>query len=143
MSPNSSETAWNIQTPFYRMDTDNLMMVYVNFHNPICPRDFSGGGGEGLAGRYCLSLNYSRTAWNFQTPLSLIVVNSIRMDRIDFHRPTCPRDLSVTTESFLYNTDFFFLRDLKHRLHLKMDCGEISRLLSKYIICPFCQTNLM
>ena len=74
LSPNFSKTAWNIQTPFYRMDTDNLRMVYINFHNPICPRDFSGGGGEGLAGRYCLSLNYFWTAWNFQTPLSLIVL---------------------------------------------------------------------
>ena len=41
LSPNFSETAWNIQTPFYRMDTDSLRMVYVNFHKPICPRDFS------------------------------------------------------------------------------------------------------
>ena len=41
LSPNSSETAWNIQTPLYRMDTDSLRMVYVNFHKPICHRDFS------------------------------------------------------------------------------------------------------
>ena len=39
--PNSSETAWNFQTPFYRMETGSLRMVYVNFHEPICPRDFS------------------------------------------------------------------------------------------------------
>ena len=41
LSPNSSKTAWNIQTPLYRMDTDSLRMVYVNFHKPICHRDFS------------------------------------------------------------------------------------------------------
>ena len=28
--------------PFYRMDTDSLRMVYVNFHKSICLRDFSG-----------------------------------------------------------------------------------------------------
>ena len=27
--------------PFFRMDTDSLRMVYVDFHKPICPRDFS------------------------------------------------------------------------------------------------------
>ena len=42
LSPNSSEMAWNFQTPFYRMDTDSLRMVYVNFHKSICLRDFSG-----------------------------------------------------------------------------------------------------
>ena len=41
LSPNSSETAWNFKTPFYRMEADRLRMVYVNFHKPICPRDFS------------------------------------------------------------------------------------------------------
>ena len=41
LSPNSSETAWNFQTPFYRVNTDRLKMVYVNFHRPICHRDFS------------------------------------------------------------------------------------------------------
>ena len=41
LSPNSSETAWNFQTPFYRMEAGRLRMVYVNFHKPICPRDFS------------------------------------------------------------------------------------------------------
>ena len=40
LSPNSSKTAWNFQTPFYRMDTDSLRMVYVNFHRPISHRDF-------------------------------------------------------------------------------------------------------
>ena len=39
--PNSSETAWNFQMPFYRKDSGTLRMVYVNFHKPICPRDFS------------------------------------------------------------------------------------------------------
>ena len=37
LSPNSSETAWNFQTPFYRMEAGSLRMVYVNFHKPICP----------------------------------------------------------------------------------------------------------
>ena len=41
LSPNSSETAWNFKTPFYRMEAGRLRMVYVNFHKPICPRDFS------------------------------------------------------------------------------------------------------
>ena len=41
LSPNSSETAWNFQTPFYRIEAGRLRMVYVNFHKPICPRDFS------------------------------------------------------------------------------------------------------
>ena len=41
MSPNSSETAWNFQTPFYRMDAGRLKMVYVYFHKPTLPRDFS------------------------------------------------------------------------------------------------------
>ena len=41
LSPNSSETAWNFQTPFYRMEAGSLRMVYVYFHKPICPRDFS------------------------------------------------------------------------------------------------------
>ena len=48
--PNSSEMAWNFQTPFYRMGTDSLRMVYVNFHKSICLRDFSGSG-EGVVGR--------------------------------------------------------------------------------------------
>ena len=42
LSPNSSETGWNFQTPFYRIVTDSLRMVYVNFHKSICLRDFSG-----------------------------------------------------------------------------------------------------
>ena len=42
LSSNSSEMAWNFQTPFYRMGTDSLRMVYVNFHKSICLRDFSG-----------------------------------------------------------------------------------------------------
>ena len=33
---NSSKTAWNFQMPFYKMDTDSLRMIYLNFHNPIC-----------------------------------------------------------------------------------------------------------
>ena len=32
LSLNSSETAWNFHTPFYRMNTESLRMVYVNFH---------------------------------------------------------------------------------------------------------------
>ena len=39
--PYSSETAWNILTKFYRMDDARLKMVYVNFHKPTFPRDFS------------------------------------------------------------------------------------------------------
>ena len=35
LSPNSSKTAWNFQTPFYRMEAGSLRMVYVNFHKPI------------------------------------------------------------------------------------------------------------
>ena len=41
LSPNSSKTALNFQTPFYMMEAGSLRMVYVNFHKPICPRDFS------------------------------------------------------------------------------------------------------
>ena len=29
---------------FYKMDTDSLRMIYVNFHKSICLRDFSGRG---------------------------------------------------------------------------------------------------
>ena len=29
------------------MDTDSLRMVYINFHKPICPRNFSKEGGVG------------------------------------------------------------------------------------------------
>ena len=39
--PNSSEMAWNFQMPFYRNDSGTLRVVYVNFHKPICFRDFS------------------------------------------------------------------------------------------------------
>merc|ERR1711888_521921 len=42
LSPNSSETGWNFQTPFYRIVTDSLRMVYVNFHKSICLRHFAG-----------------------------------------------------------------------------------------------------
>ena len=31
LSPNFSETAWNIQTPFYRMDTDSFEDVLCKF----------------------------------------------------------------------------------------------------------------
>ena len=41
LSSNSSATAWNSQTPFHRMEVDCLRMVYVNFHKPICSKDFS------------------------------------------------------------------------------------------------------
>ena len=41
LSPNSSETAWNFQTPFYRIEPGRLRMVYVNFHKPTISRDFS------------------------------------------------------------------------------------------------------
>ena len=38
---NSSKTAWNFITPFYRMGTDSLRMVYVIFHKSIYLRDIS------------------------------------------------------------------------------------------------------
>ena len=38
LSPNSSEMAWNLQTPFYRMEAGSLRMVYVNFQKFICLR---------------------------------------------------------------------------------------------------------
>ena len=38
--PNSSEMAWNLETPFYSKDSGILRMGYVNFHKPIWPRDF-------------------------------------------------------------------------------------------------------
>ena len=41
MLPNSFETAWNFETPFYRKEDGSMRMVYVYFHKPICPRDFS------------------------------------------------------------------------------------------------------
>ena len=51
LSPNSSETAWNFKTPFYRMEAGSLRMVYVNFHKTNCLRDFFGrGGGLGRRG---------------------------------------------------------------------------------------------
>ena len=47
LSSNSSETAWNFPTPFYKIDAGSLRMVYVIFYKTISPRDFSGGGGWG------------------------------------------------------------------------------------------------
>ena len=38
--PNSSETTWNFQTPLSWMVGGSMSMVYVNFHKPICPRNF-------------------------------------------------------------------------------------------------------
>ena len=35
--PNSSETAWNFETPFYRKEDGSMRMVYVYFHKPIYP----------------------------------------------------------------------------------------------------------
>ena len=35
--PNSSETAKNFETPFYRKEDGSMRMVYVYFHKPICP----------------------------------------------------------------------------------------------------------
>ena len=34
---NSSETAWNLQMPFYRIDAGSLRMVYVNIDHPLSP----------------------------------------------------------------------------------------------------------
>ena len=44
LSSNSSEMAWNFQTPFYRMEAGSLRMVYVKFLKPTISRDFSGTG---------------------------------------------------------------------------------------------------
>ena len=97
LSTNSSKTAWNFQTSFYRMDTDTLRMVYVNFHKPICIRDFSvGRGGSGR--RIWLSLNSSETAWNFQTSFYRMEAGSMRMVYVNFHKHICPRDFSVIAD---------------------------------------------
>ena len=62
--------AKNFQTSFYRMGTDSMRMVYVNFHNSICLSDFSEGvGGGGVSEGYPLSSNSTGTAGNFQMPL--------------------------------------------------------------------------
>ena len=98
LSQNSSETAWNFQTPFYRVDTDSLRMVCIHFYKHICIRDFSGGAGEFLAEYFSLP-NSSRTAWNFQTPLTWLVVGSIKMVYGNFHRAVSTRDFSMTAES--------------------------------------------
>ena len=37
LSPNSSETAWNFKTPFYRKEDGSMRMVYVYFHKLISP----------------------------------------------------------------------------------------------------------
>ena len=88
--------AWNFQTPFYRMGTDMLRMVYVNFHKSICLRDFSGsGGGLGGRGGSPLSPNSSETGWNFQTPFYRMEAGSLRMVYVNFHKPTISRDLSM------------------------------------------------
>ena len=38
--PNFFKMAGNVQTPFYWIDTDSLMILYINFHRPICNKDF-------------------------------------------------------------------------------------------------------
>ena len=47
LPPNSSETAWNFKTPFYRMGTGTLWMVYVILYKSISFRDLSGRVGFG------------------------------------------------------------------------------------------------
>ena len=96
LSSNSSEMAWNFQTPFYRMGTDRLRMVYVNFHKSICLRDFSGRGRGGYSQLWALSPNSSETAWNFQTPFYRMGTDSLRMIYVYFHRSICNRDFSMT-----------------------------------------------
>ena len=94
LSLNSSEMAWNFTTPFYRMNTDSLRMVYVNFHKSFCIRDFSGRGGLGGRGSP-LSPNSSETGWNFQTPFYRMEAGSLRMVYVNFHKPTISRDFSM------------------------------------------------
>ena len=101
LKPNSSEIAWNFQMPLYRMDTGSLKMVYVNFHKPIYPRDFSGGEGGSLGGNP-LSPNSSETAWNFQMPFYRMEAGSLRMVYVNFHKPICPRDFSITIYYFYW-----------------------------------------
>ena len=97
LSSNSSEMAWNFQMPFYRMGTDSLRMVYVNFHKSICLRDFSGRGGYSRGGYSqlrALSPNSSEMAWNFQTPFYRMGTDRLRMVYVNFHKSICLRDFS-------------------------------------------------
>ena len=110
LSANSSETAWNFQTPFYRMGTGSLRMVYVIFHKSICHRDFTGRGGVGgCCGGGALSPNSSETAWNFQTPFYRMNTDSLRMVYVNFHRPICHRDFSMTVlfQGIFWNFHFW------------------------------------
>ena len=97
LQPNLSETAWNFQTQFYWIDAYSFRMVYVNFHKHICPRDFSGKG-EVVSSRIFLLPNSCEPTWNFQTPSTQMVVDSMRMVYINFHRLICPTEFSMTSE---------------------------------------------
>ena len=69
LSANSSETAWNFQTPFYRMGTGSLRMVYVIFHKSICHRDFSGRGGLGGVVGGCVVAEHLRDGLEFSNAI--------------------------------------------------------------------------
>ena len=67
---------------FYRIGTDSLRMVYVNFHKSICLRDFSGrGGGVRGSGGVSFVAELLRYSWSIPTPFyridkhSLIFIN--------------------------------------------------------------------
>ena len=64
------------------------------------------GGGRDLAGGYSLSLNSSGTTWNFETPLTWLVVGSMRMVYANFHRPIYPRKFSMIAEIRRDGLDF-------------------------------------
>ena len=44
--------------PFYRMDTDSMRMIYVDFYKPNCSRDFSGERRGGASGRRISSVDH-------------------------------------------------------------------------------------
>ena len=85
----------NFQMPFYRMDTNSLKVVYVNFHKPICHWEFFGEGRRGKGGGSTLSSNSSEMAWNFQMPFYRMDTDSLRMVYVNFHKPTITRDFSM------------------------------------------------
>ena len=91
------------------MDTGTLRMLYVIFYKSICLSDFSGRGGEvGVScGEDALSPNSSETAWNFQTPFYRMNTDSLRMVYVNFHRPICDRDFSMTV---LFQGIFWYFR---------------------------------
>ena len=102
LPPNSSETAWNFKTPFYRMGTGTLWMVYVILYKSISFRDLSGrvgfggscGGGGGRVESFLP--NFSKMVWTFQTPFFGINTDSLRMVNVYFQRPISHRDFAMT-----------------------------------------------